>query len=100
MTVFFSNSPNCLMFDGVMKDNQLKTRLGLINVSHSFGELPVLQDLNLTVLAGEFVVVIGPSGCGKTTLLNILSGYLKPQSGFVQKEGIIRTVYQQDGLFP
>jgi NitT/TauT family transport system ATP-binding protein len=88
------------MFDGVMKDNQLKTRLGLINVSHSFGELPVLQDLNLTVLAGEFVVVIGPSGCGKTTLLNILSGYLKPQSGFVQKEGIIRTVYQQDGLFP
>ncbi len=83
-----------------MKDNQLTYRISLENVSHAYGEIPVLQNLNLKVKHGEFVVLVGPSGCGKTTLLNILSGYLKPQSGSVQKEGITRTVYQHDGLFP
>jgi NitT/TauT family transport system ATP-binding protein len=44
--------------------------------------------------------LVGPSGCGKTTILNLLSGFIKPVSGSVIREGIIRTVYQQDGLFP
>ena len=83
-----------------MKDNQLTNRLSLENVSHGYGELPVLKNLNLTVKPGEFVVLVGPSGCGKTTLLNLLSGYLKPQSGSVRRSGITRTVYQHDGLFP
>jgi len=74
--------------------------LSLENVSHGYGELPVLKNLNLTVKPGEFVVLVGPSGCGKTTLLNLLSGYLKPQSGSVRRSGITRTVYQHDGLFP
>jgi len=88
------------MLGGVMKDNKLTSRLSLDNISHGYGEVSVLQNLNLTVKPGEFVVLVGPSGCGKTTLLNILSGYLKPRSGSVQREGIIRTVYQHDGLFP
>jgi NitT/TauT family transport system ATP-binding protein len=88
------------MFDGAMTDNRQINRLTLQNVSHHYGDLSVLQNLNLTVKPGEFVVLVGPSGCGKTTLLNILSGYLKPQSGTVQRDGIVRTVYQQDGLFP
>ena len=83
-----------------MKDNVSSNKLVVQNVSHSFGELSVLQNLNITVNPGEFVVIVGPSGCGKTTLLNILSGYLKPTNGNVQRSGIIRTVYQQDGLFP
>ncbi len=83
-----------------MKDNQLTSRLLLNNVSYGYVDLPVLQNLNLAVKPGEFVVLVGPSGCGKTTLLNILSGYLKPQSGSIKKDGVIRTVYQQDGLFP
>ena len=83
-----------------MKDKQLTSSLALNNISHGYGEVPVLQNLNLTVKTGEFVVLVGPSGCGKTTLLNLLSGYLKPQSGSVQREGITRTVYQHDGLFP
>jgi NitT/TauT family transport system ATP-binding protein len=88
------------MLDGAMKDNQLTSRLSLDNVSHSYGDVPVLKNLSLTVKSGEFVVLVGPSGCGKTTLLNLLSGYLKPRSGSVKREGVIRTVYQQDGLFP
>jgi NitT/TauT family transport system ATP-binding protein len=83
-----------------MIDKQLTSAISLNNVSHGYGDVSVLQNLNLTVKPGEFVVLVGPSGCGKTTLLNLLSGYLKPRSGSVQREGIIRTVYQQDGLFP
>src|ERR1700710_2384365 len=83
-----------------MIDSQLDVQLSISNVSHSYDKLIVLKDINLTVRPGEFVVLVGPSGCGKTTLLNILSGYLKPTTGTVQNEGIIRTVYQQDGLFP
>ncbi|MCW3120094.1 MAG: NitT/TauT family transport system ATP-binding protein [Chitinophagaceae bacterium] len=88
------------MSAGVMKDNRSASRLVLENVSHRYGELPVLHNLNLVVNPGELVVLVGPSGCGKTTLLNLLSGHIQPASGTVHREGIIRTVYQHDGLFP
>ena len=77
-----------------------KTALQLSRVSRDFGGLPVLEDLSLTIQQGEFVVLVGPSGCGKTTLLNILSGAIAPTSGTVTTSGVLRTVYQHDGLFP
>jgi NitT/TauT family transport system ATP-binding protein len=83
-----------------MKDNYPAKKLMLEHVSHGYGEIPVLQNINLEVSPGEFVVLVGPSGCGKSTLLNLLSGYIKPLSGTVFTEGSVRTVYQQDGLFP
>lgn len=83
-----------------MTDKQTDTRLSLENVSHNYGAVSVLKNLSLSVHSGEVVVVVGPSGCGKTTLLNLLSGYTEPVSGTIQRQGIIRTVYQQDGLFP
>jgi ABC-type nitrate/sulfonate/bicarbonate transport system ATPase subunit len=88
------------MYAGVMKDKQATSRLILKNVSHHYGAIAVLYDLNLEVYPGEVVVLVGPSGCGKTTILNLLSGFIKPVSGTVTRQGIIRTVYQQDGLFP
>lgn len=83
-----------------MNDKHPVARLVLQNVSHSYGTVAVLNDVNLEVNAGEVVVLVGPSGCGKTTILNLLSGYIEPVSGSIQREGIIRTVYQHDGLFP
>ena len=83
-----------------MKDKQAASQLVLKNISHSYGSVAVIKNFNLAVDRGEIVVLVGPSGCGKTTLLNLLSGYIEPSSGSVQREGIIRTVYQQDGLFP
>lgn len=83
-----------------MKDDASTIRLSLNHVLHNYGSLAVLRNLNLSVKHGEFVVLVGPSGCGKTTLLNLLSGYIKPVSGNVEIHGIIRTVYQEDGLFP
>ncbi len=47
------------------------------------GPYPVLQNINLTVEAGEFICVIGHSGCGKSTLLNMVSGFQQPTSGSV-----------------
>jgi NitT/TauT family transport system ATP-binding protein len=80
-----------------MKD---KTLLSLLDVSCAFGAVEVFSHLSLEIERGEFVAVVGPSGCGKTTLLNLLSGFIKPTSGKVLSEGRVRMVYQQDGLFP
>jgi ABC-type nitrate/sulfonate/bicarbonate transport system ATPase subunit len=70
--------------------------------------IPVLQDINLQVSAGEFVCVVGPSGCGKSTLLNTIGGLLSPTSGSVTIDGEIVSgpdprrifVFQEHGVFP
>src|SRR5262249_48443544 len=74
--------------------------LQLEKVCRSFGAVEVLREISLNIRRGEFVAVVGPSGCGKTTLLNLLSGYDQPSSGVIHREGRVRMVYQQDGLFP
>jgi NitT/TauT family transport system ATP-binding protein len=48
----------------------------------------VLDSIDLSVHEGEFVCVVGPSGCGKTTLLNCLSGLLRPSRGELLFEGV------------
>ena len=83
-----------------MKDRNTDSELAIEHVSHGYGQVAVLHNLNIKVHQGEVLVLVGPSGCGKTTILSILSGYVKPLSGNVISQGIIRTVYQQDGLFP
>lgn len=82
-----------------MNDKQ-SSKLIVDNVSHRYGNVTVLENLTLTVKAGEVVVLVGPSGCGKTTILNLLSGHLAPMAGKITRDGKTRTVYQQDGLFP
>ncbi len=52
-----------------------------------FQRNPILQDINLTVQRGEFVVLRGENGAGKTTLLNLILGLLKPSSGEVELMG-------------
>lgn len=79
-----------------MKDNPLRIEDGAVN----FGFVEVFRHLSLEIARGEFVAVVGPSGCGKTTLLNLLSGFLKPSSGRVVCSGRVRMVYQHDSLFP
>jgi len=83
----------------------------LEGVSKAFGPTTVLQDLDLTIGAGELVTVLGPSGCGKTTALRILAGFEKPTDGRVLVGGReltqvppnrrgIGMVFQAYSLFP
>ncbi|MDP7331523.1 MAG: ABC transporter ATP-binding protein [SAR324 cluster bacterium] len=50
-------------------------------VGKKFGQVEVLQDVNLSIKSSEFVSLVGPSGCGKTTLLRILAGLEHSTSG-------------------
>ncbi|SDA24279.1 NitT/TauT family transport system ATP-binding protein [Ruminococcus sp. YE71] len=67
-----------------------------------------LYDVSLDIRPGEFISIIGPSGCGKTTLLRLIAGLDKPQSGGLTIDGDRITdvspergyVFQQGGLFP
>ena len=52
-----------------------------------FEDMPVLNDINLTVNKGEVVVLVGPSGCGKSTLLRCINGLEDIQEGRVLLEG-------------
>ncbi len=59
----------------------------LKNVSMSFKERRILDDVSFQVKTGETMVVIGPSGAGKSTLLRLMIGLLKPTSGKILIEG-------------
>ena len=56
------------------------------------GSVPIVDEVSLSVLEGEFLVVIGPNGAGKTTLLNLLSGVAQPTSGrvYVRAQDVTR----------
>ncbi|NLJ80005.1 MAG: ABC transporter ATP-binding protein [Firmicutes bacterium] len=91
------------------------TETGLIieNLSKTFyvggRTIEALQQINLEVVAGEFVNIIGPSGCGKSTLLRCIADFEKPTTGrlflngkAIKRPGIDRTMVFQnfDQLFP
>lgn len=66
-----------------MKQPLGKQALTVRGVSKSYGELSVLQGVNLDIAGGERVAVIGPNGVGKTTLLQIVTEALQPDEGTV-----------------
>ena len=57
--------------------------LNVVNLSKSFGDLPIFADLELTVPQNGFTVLIGPSGCGKSTLFDVLTGAVAGDSGTI-----------------
>jgi len=58
------------------------------NISYSYRKgKPVFEDINLSIGAGERVTLVGPSGCGKSTVSQLLSGYLKPDTGQILLDG-------------
>ena len=61
--------------------------LELKNVSKSFGDTPVLKNINLSVEDGEFVAILGFSGTGKTTLMSLLAGLETPDQGQALHQG-------------
>ncbi|GHT55065.1 spermidine/putrescine import ATP-binding protein PotA [Spirochaetia bacterium] len=81
------------------------------DVSKSFGDFKVLNEVSLGIKKGEFFSLLGPSGCGKTTLLRIIAGFESPDYGVVTFDGVdvlplppnrrqANTVFQNYALFP
>ena len=87
------------------------TKVALRNLGKSFGSTKVLQDINLDIDDGEFVVLVGPSGCGKSTTLRIIAGLEEASTGEVDiggrvvnnlepKDRDIAMVFQNYAIYP
>lgn len=82
-----------------------------INKTYSGGQRPAVNDVDLTISDGEFMVLLGPSGCGKTTLLRLVAGLEYPNGGSISIGGTdvtgvpprkreIAMVFQSYAIFP
>lgn len=82
-------------------ENEKEYQVQVRNLNKSFGSNRVLSNLNLNFEKDKITVITGPSGCGKTTLLNIISGIEKPDSGeIIMKDRSISFIFQEDRLIP
>jgi NitT/TauT family transport system ATP-binding protein len=83
-------------------------RLQARGIGHSYGDLAVLDGVDVVAEPGEVTVLVGPSGCGKSTLLAILGGMLAPDAGEVRMDGEVAAdclnpltyVFQDFSLLP
>jgi len=87
------------------------TEVRLINLTKKFGNFIAVNNLNLRIQHGEFLVLLGPSGCGKTTTLRMIAGLEKPTEGRIlfDKEDVtslparyrdVAMVFQFYALYP
>ncbi len=83
-------------------------KLEVTGLNKQFGDLQVLQNIDVTIERGDFLSVVGPSGCGKTTFLRIVAGLEPLSSGTILLEGQKLSgpggnrgfVFQNDSLLP
>jgi putrescine transport system ATP-binding protein len=85
--------------------------LRIEDLSKRFGSSAAVDKLSLDIYQGEFFALLGPSGCGKTTLLRLIAGFERPDSGRIQLDGVdlaavpayrrpVNMMFQNYALFP
>lgn len=76
--------------------------ISIDRISFAYGEKKVLENLSLKIEKDSRICIFGQSGCGKTTLLRLILGLEKPQSGKIKKDGALRpaAVFQENRLLP
>lgn len=91
-----------------MQTDTREVKVDVRNLSKSFGELKVLDDISFNIKKGEFVCVVGPTGCGKTTFLNLLTRIIDPTEGDLFINGVpadpkvhsLAFVFQEQSAYP
>jgi len=63
------------------------TKLVLHGLGKSYGSFKAVDNVDLSLRAGEFVSLLGPSGCGKTTTLRMIAGFIDPTAGTIEMDG-------------
>ena len=76
----------------------MTTAIEMRAVEKKFGNVRIIQDLNLTVGKGERHAIIGPNGAGKSTTFNLISGHITPTSGEINRRGLSRS-FQVTNVF-
>ena len=61
--------------------------LHIVRLNHRYGDMPVLDGIDLRIESGRIVCLIGPSGCGKSTLLRLIGGLEQPTEGAIRQVG-------------
>ncbi|MCY6484168.1 ABC transporter ATP-binding protein [Clostridium aestuarii] len=85
----------------IMSDNVNDYEVKLINVCKSFEGQKIFDNLNIEFMKNKISIILGPSGCGKTTLLNIISGIEKADTGkIIFSDNNISYIFQEDRLIP
>ena len=72
---------------GTMSGGSEVSIIRLDDVSLSFGRLQVLMDVRMDIKKGAINALIGPNGAGKTCIINVITGFYRPQKGSVYFEG-------------
>ncbi|MGL5327753.1 MAG: ATP-binding cassette domain-containing protein, partial [Peptostreptococcaceae bacterium] len=75
-------------------------KIDIKNISKSYKDVQVLEDISIKVCEGEFVSILGPSGSGKSTIFNIVANLIDYDSGSVNINGKLSYMYQKDLLLP
>ena len=92
-------------------DSNPRPLLRIEGLSKRFGGFAAVDRLSLDIQAGEFFALLGPSGCGKTTLLRLIAGFERPNSGRILLDGVdlapvppyrrpVNMMFQSYALFP
>lgn len=80
----------------------MRTKIDAVGLRKSFatdkGQMLVVDDVGFQVGDGEFIAIVGPSGCGKSTLMRMIAGFIAPDEGRIDIDGVTRYRPSPEGI--